>query len=238
MKFLSLLLLAVPIAIGQPDTASIAGTVIDAKTQKPIPAAIVMAIRAEAPPLSKSTRSGGDGAFRIDSLPAGKYSLCVQVPGDGWLDPCQWNGTPSGILLASAQAATGVSLRLTAASVLTVQVKDSQNLLKQKTRQGGQPDLTIGVWGPRGLYYPARASGGPGIEGNPLPGSKPEMIHTYRLAVPRDTPLKLHVSSRDLKLGDGARAALAGNASQQTFQHATGDANPKSFVFTVLGLLP
>jgi len=32
--------------------------------------------------------------------------------------------------------------------------------------------------------------------------------------------------------------ALAGNASQQVFQEATGDLNPKSFAFTVLGLLP
>jgi len=32
--------------------------------------------------------------------------------------------------------------------------------------------------------------------------------------------------------------ALPANASQQAFQHATGDPNPKSFTFSVLGFLP
>ena len=74
--------------------------------------------------------------------------------------------------------------------------------------------------------------------GSPQPAGKAGTVYSWRLAIPRDTPLKLHVSSRELRLGDGAGAGLAGNASQPAFQHATGDANPKSFVFTVLGLLP
>jgi len=238
IKCMAALLLAAPAAIGQTNTASVAGTVADAKSQKPIPAAIVMAIRADAPPLSKTTRSGGDGAFKIDNLPAGRYSLCVQAPGDMWLDPCQWNGTPAGILLASGQAATGVSLRLAAASVLNVQVKDTLNVLKGKTKQGTQPHLAIGVWGPQGLYYPARAQGSQSATENPHPAGNSEIVYTWRLAIPRDIPLKLHVSSKDLRLGDGRGASLAGNAIQQTFQHATGDANPKSFAFTLLGLTP
>jgi hypothetical protein len=62
--------------------------------------------------------------------------------------------------------------------------------------------------------------------------------YAYQLAVPRDTALNFHIASHDLKLADGSGAALPANASSQTFQHATGDANPKSFAFTVLGLLP
>jgi len=56
--------------------------------------------------------------------------------------------------------------------------------------------------------------------------------------VPRDTALNLRVASHDLKLGDDAGVALPANGSQQAFQHATGDPNPKSFAFTVLGVLP
>jgi hypothetical protein len=237
-KHILVLLLAAGAAISQTDTASVAGTVVDAKTQKPIPAAIVMAIRADVPPLSKTTRTGGDGAFRIDNMPAGRYSLCVQTAGDIWLDPCQWNSTPAGILLTAGQTATGVSLKLAAASVLNVQVKDSGKLLKQKRKDGRDPDLAIGVWGPRGLYYPARAAAAPNSVGNPPSAGTQDIAYTYRLAIPRDTPLKLHVSSKDLRIGDALGAALAANASQQTFQHTTGDTNPKSFVFTVLGLLP
>jgi hypothetical protein len=141
-------------------------------------------------------------------------------------------------VLVSGQAATGISLSLIAASVLDVQVRDSQNVLKRKTKDGRRPDLAVGVWGPRGLYYPARLSNAPDIAGT-LPGAgKAEAVYTWRLPVPRDTPLALQVSSRDLKLGDAAGAVLTGSTSRQTFQHAGGDQNPKSFVFTVLGLLP
>ena len=60
---LSILSLAVPAAIGQTGTASIAGIVLDAKTQKPIPAALVMAAQRGAPLFTKNTKTGGDGAF-------------------------------------------------------------------------------------------------------------------------------------------------------------------------------
>ena len=56
--------------------------------------------------------------------------------------------------------------------------------------------------------------------------------------MPFDTALNFYIASHDLKLADSTGAALPGNASQQAFQHATGDPNPKSFVFTVLALLP
>jgi len=194
----------------------------------------VMAIKDGAPPLSKNTRTGGDGAFEIQGLPAGKYSVCVQA-GDGYLDPCQWNETPATVTLVSGQAAKGMSVRLTAASILTVEVQDAQKVLSQKTKDGRRPGLMVGVWGPKGLYYPARATGGP------VAGASSEAAvdsYRYQIAVPRDMMLKLQIASRDLKLGDGTGVALPGNASQQAFQHAAGDPNPKTFVFTVLGLLP
>ena len=234
MKYILLLSLALPAAMGQTVAASIAGTVLDAKTQKPIPTAWVMASRAGTPPLVKRTKSGGGGEFQIQGLTAGAYSLCVQAPGDQYLDPCQWNGSPTGVRLVSGQAAAGIRIALTPASVLNVQVRDAQKALSQLTKDGRRPDLSVGVWGPKGLYYPAHASG------SPAAGNLANAVtsYSYRLAVPRDTALKYHIASRDLKLGDATGVALPGNASQQAFQHATGDANPKSFAFTVLGLLP
>ncbi|MEK7404182.1 MAG: carboxypeptidase-like regulatory domain-containing protein [Acidobacteriota bacterium] len=232
MKSIFIISLVIPAAIGQTGTASIAGTVLDAKTQKPIPAALVMAVRSGLPPLSKNTRSGGDGAFQIQDLAPGKYALCVQAPGHGYLDPCQWNGSPTTVTLLSGQAAPGVFLRLTAASVLNIQVQDAQKVLSQKTKDGRRPDLTLGVWGPNGLYYPAHASGSPSAAGDLYSGI------AYQMAVPRDIALKFRIASRDLRLGDSAGVALPGNAYEETFQHATGDPNPKSFAFILLGLLP
>jgi hypothetical protein len=232
MKRLSILLLGVQAAIGQTGTGSIQGTVLDARTQRSVPAAWVIANRAGAPPFSQNTKSGADGAFLIQGLTAGAYALCVQVEGDQYLNPCQWNGNPTTLALTSGQAAFGISLRLTPASVLTIQVHDPQRFLHQNTRDGRRPDLMISVWGPRGVYYPAHGSARPGT----LTGGITS--YSYRLAVPRDTALDFQIASRDVKLGDSLGVALPANASRQPFLHATGEANPRSFAFTVLGFLP
>jgi hypothetical protein len=235
VKNIPILLLICSVAVGQTVTASIAGTVVDSKTSKPVPAALVIASRAGAPPLTKNTKSGGDGTFLIQGLTAGNYLVCVQTAGDRYLDPCQWNATPAAVTLASAQAAAGIKIALTPASVLNIQVLDAQKALSQLTKDGRHPDLTLGVWGPRGLYYPARAVGGP--PGAAAPQAS-VTTYSYRLAVPLDTALNFYIASHDLKLGDANGVALPANASQQAFQHATGDSNPKSFTFSVLGFLP
>lgn len=92
VKFTTILLLAVPAAMGQTGRASIDGTVLDAVTQRPVAAALVIASRAGAPPFSRNTKSGGDGAFQIRGLADGSYSLCVQARGELYADPCEWNG--------------------------------------------------------------------------------------------------------------------------------------------------
>ena len=234
MKCLALFLFALPAATGQTPTASITGTVLDMKTQKPVPAALVIAIQSGPVPFSRNTRAGADGAFQIRNLPPGKFSLCIQTPSHSYLDPCEWNGSPMAVTLVSGQAASGISIKLTPASTLSVRVQDAQKTLNQLTKDGRRADLTVGVWGPKGIYYPARVSPVPLAE-NLQAG---QTTYSYQIAVPRDTALKLYVASRDLKLGDATGAALSGNKSQQSFQHTTGEANPKSFAFTVLGLLP
>lgn len=199
---------------------------MDSKTQKPVPAALVLAVASGLPPFSKRTKSGGDGAFQLRNLPAGKFSLCVQVSGDRYLDPCQWNDSPNVVTLASGQAVSGVLVKVDAASILYIQITDPQQFLSQKTKDGRRPDLALGVTGPRGLSCPAHG------------GSRDGALVTYQLAVPRDTGLKLSIASHALKLGDANGVPLPANANQQAFQHATGDPNPKGFAFTILGLAP
>jgi hypothetical protein len=57
--------------------------------------------------------------------------------------------------------------------------------------------------------------------------------------------LSFQIVSAKLKLSDSAGVALAanptapaGNASQTAFQHNSGDPNPKSFQFTITGVIP
>ena len=214
MKSILMLLLAMPVASGQTGTSSIAGTVLDAKTQKPIPAALVMAVASGAPAFSKNTRSGGDGAFQIQGLPAGKYSLCVQAPADAYLDPCQWNGSPSTVVLASGPAPAGIVLRLTPASILSIQVQDSQKVLSQKTRDGRRPELTVGVWGPKGLFYPAHASGNPTAPANVQDGPT---SYSFRLAVPRDTPLNFQLDEQGRESGRRERHGAPGKCQPAGF---------------------
>ena len=202
MRYIFALLLAVgsmPAQTGTSAPASIAGTVVDAATLKPIPGAIVIAGREGVPPLARNTRSGGDGAFQIQGLTPGNYSLCVQA-GDQCLDPCQWNASPVKVALSSGQSAGGIAVRLAASSVVTIQVKDPQQVLKQPKRDGSLPDLSVGVWGPTGLYYPAHTRAGLSESVNSKGGGG--VIYSYRVVVPRDTPLSLHFASRDLRLGD------------------------------------
>ncbi len=234
MKYILILSLAMHAAMAQlvaTRAASLAGTVVDAKTLKPVPAALVIANRAGAPPFTRNTRSGGDGAFQIPGLLPGNYSICVQATNDRYLDPCEWGTNATGISLIAGQASAGFLLKITAASVLTVQVSDGQKVLKQLTKDGRRPDLNVGVWAANGMYHPAKA-------GSPVAVTGSQSVTTYRLAVPRDTALNFYIASRDLKLGDAKGLALPTNASQQAFQHATGEANSKSFAFTVLGRLP
>lgn len=128
-------------------------------------------------------------------------------------------------------------MSLTAASPLSIQIQDPQYALSQTTKDGRRPDLTLGVWTPKGLYFPAHSSGAPALT---MPGANAGAgtSHSYRLAVPLDTALNFYIASHDLQLADPTGVALPGNTSQQSFQHATGDPNPKSFAFTILGLIP
>ncbi len=216
-------------------SASIHGTVIDAKTLKPVPAAVITASRTAPPSSAKRTRSGGDGSFLIQGLPAGAYSLCVQVQGDGYLDPCSWGGAPSPVNLTASQAASGISLHLTPASTLSVALSDSQGLLAQATADGRSPELKVGVWGQHGVYYPVHLAGGQPAA-HLIAGAVSS--RTYVLAVPFDTALQFYIASRDLKIGNAAGAALPANAALQAFQHVTGVSNPTSFAFSILGKLP
>jgi hypothetical protein len=109
---------------------------------------------------------------------------------------------------------------------LQVRVDDPGQLLGAKTKDGRDPHLLAGVWGPNGLFYPMHAA------------SKDKGGVNLQLTVPRDTALKLQVASRDLKMADGNGAALAAAGDQQAFQHATGDGNPKSFKYSITGLNP
>jgi hypothetical protein len=214
--------------IAQSGAPSIQGTVTDGSNNKAIGGAFVTAIRSGLPPFSQTTQTGADGSYQLQSLAAGAYSLCVQVPGDGYLDPCRLGNPAAPITLAAGQQSTGTVTKLKAATILKVRLNDSGGFLAQTTKDGHEPDLLIGVLGtgPQRTFYPAH------LAGRDKAGSD------YQVAVPLDTPLVLSVASNSLKLADAAGLVLPNNATKQGFQHATGDPNPQSFTFTITGVNP
>ena len=217
-------------AAGQTGTGGIRGTILDASTQKPLPVAWVVANRDGVPPFSRNTKSGGDGAFEMRGLTPGNYSICVQAEGDRYLDSCHWRGQSAAVTVAKDAITSGVAVKVAVASVVNIEVRDPQKLFGQAIAGGRKPGLNVGVWSANGLFYPARHFA--------TPGSAAGTSQSYRLAVPRDTSLTLHIFSRDLRLGDSTGAVLPIDGKREAFQNSTGDRNPKSFTFTLLGVLP
>ena len=103
-------------------------------------------------------------------------------------------------------------------------MEDPEQLKNTKTAAGLLPDLSLGVWGGAGKFYPARVieadSGGT----------------TYQATIPLDTFVYLHITSLHLKLADSNGTTRPGNNSLQRFQHKTGDTNPQNFSFSITGL--
>jgi len=209
--------------------------VTDATSNKPVTGALVTAIRSGQPPVSQTAKSTTSGVFQLQNLPAGTYSLCVQIAGGGYLNPCDWGNSalPAAggnsaltMALAAGQNSSGNVLKVQPGSLVQVRLQDTGQLLSQATKAGYNPDLALGVFGPRGLFYPAHATG------------KDSSGTTFQLTIPFNTAVTFHISSNALKLGTASATALPGNASEQVFQHNTGDATATSFVFSVLGLNP
>ena len=229
MQRLLILILTSSLALmAQTGTGGIQGTVTDASNNKPIAGAFVIAIRSGLPPLSQTAQTGADGSYQLQGLAAGAYSLCVQAPGDGYLDPCQFGGAAQQITLTAGQQSVGNVTKLKPASILKIRLNDATGLLTQYTKDGHEKDLLIGVFGsgPQRVFYPAH------LVARDKTGSD------YHVAVPLDTPMTFSIASNSLKLAETTGTALPNNASQQAFQHATGDPNPASFVFAVTGVNP
>ena len=59
-----------------------------------------------------------------------------------------------------------------------------------------------------------------------------------QITVPFDMPLSLSVMSKAARLADGNGMALPVGGAQSAFRHTAGDPNPRSFIFTVTGVVP
>jgi hypothetical protein len=209
---------------GAQNTASIQGSAVDSATGKPVNGAVVIASRTTTPAARGVATSGYDGSYQIPSLPAGTYNVCLQVPGDGYLATCHWGSTATVVTLAAGQKLTGTKVALKPGSILKVHLDDPGQLLNQKTKKGYAPHLVMGVWS-GGMFYPAHVA------------AKTAVTADYQVTIPFDTSLKFTIQSMSLGLGNAGKTALAANADQQIFQHASAETTHVGFSYSILSAL-
>jgi hypothetical protein len=222
-RFSTVFLIAGMYLNAQTGTGLIQGRVIDS-TGKSVPTALISAIRRGLPPASQSAQASSGGTFSITKLTPGTYTVCVQVPGGGYLDPCDWTEAPLTLTLADGQTSAGNTVTLRSGSVVHITILDPNGLISQKTASGFNPHLMVGIEY-RGAFHPAR------VAANAAGRTE------FQVTIPQDNLVTLHVGSQSLALADSHGTALGGNAAAVEFQHATGDPSPPSFVFTVTNKL-
>ena len=213
-------------AVAQTASAGIQGTVTARDTGAPLAGVLVIAGATSNPSATQSTKSAADGTFQIENLPAGAYSLCVKAASDGYLDPCEWGQSPPAVTLAVGQNSTVNAVAASPGAVLKIRIQDTAQLLLQKGKNGSLPDLLVGVFGPKGIFYSAHVA------------NRDTTGLNMQLTVPFDTPLSLQVISKALQLSDNTGTALPSAGATASFQAAAGQPNPPSFTYTVTGVAP
>jgi hypothetical protein len=214
---------------------SIQGKVTDDQST-PIAGALVTITRTFATPkdvttpYSQSVKTASDGSFLAQGLPPGSYSYCAQAPGDGYLNGCHWSVPMPSVTLSAGQKLRA-AIRVDKGSILKVRVQDPGHVALNHSHDKKNPPILMQVRDGRGHFVPVHSTG------------RDSAGFNYQLTVPLDTPLSFHIVAAKLNLSDAAGVSLpasaqASSASQAAFQHNTGDPNPKSFQFTITGVIP
>jgi hypothetical protein len=200
--------------------------VTDASNNKPIVGAVVTAVGAAPYVFSQSAQTSTDGNYQIKNAPAGTFSVCAHVLDDRYLNSCNWGSTPLTLTLTNGQQSTGNQLTLKVGSILTVRIQDPGQLLSEKTKNGNDPDLVLGVFDQHGLFYPAHQA------------DKDAAGTDYQLTIPLSTLVTFSIASQSLKLADSNGVQLPNSSNQQGVPRATADSTSTNLVYTITGPRP
>jgi len=163
------------------------------------------------------------GAVKVAGLPPGQYQACIFARQLGVLDPCIWSGVATFSVVAGQKTAFP-AVRLTKGGLLQVRFLDPAGLLP-KSEPLMNPAMIVGVVpSTRGFI---------GMKGGQrsVPGGR-----EYTMTVPFDTPLKLRLFSRSLRLTDESGRAVDNPGASIPFSVPSGQA--KIFTFTVAAVAP
>jgi hypothetical protein len=124
----------------------------------------------------------------LPPLPDGDYSLCVSVPAGGFLDPCR-SGPPVRFKVVQGRVSAPAPIRLQRGAVLRFRVNDPQRLLPPATGVS-LSRLIVGVRTESGEFQPA------------VVVNEDASGRDLLLTVPFNTPLKVWIFSRHVRVND------------------------------------
>jgi hypothetical protein len=147
------------------------------------------------------------GLLRFQNLAAGNYSICVNVPGSAYLNPCEWEA-PVIVNLMPGELKLGLPVVLTQGAFLHLRADDPNSLLPSRSRAPGKansatPLLHMVVW--------ADKKGFPHI---------PDLLaedasgQSYVLAVPKGRDLTVTLAGKNLSVVDNQGQAKKDLAHQ------------------------
>jgi hypothetical protein len=209
------------------EAQTVSGTVVSATTNKPVPGAIVTAIRTTTPPLSERATTPANGTFQLSNLPAATYRICVQVPAGGYLNPCTWTRNPTTVTLTAGKSAAGVALKLTPGSKVNVFIADPSNVLSQVGKSGQAPPVSMGVRTPLGIIEPF------------IMRSASKTGSQHEATIPFDSAVPIWIHSAKLALTQvGATAVPASGLSLPVTHPSASAASPPPLQFQITGIKP
>lgn len=173
-------------------------------------------------PFLVSTKTGRDGTFSA-AVPRGAYRICAQLPNSQLLDNCTWAPSANTVQTGGLQSIAAPAITLKRGYPIEVAVEDNGKVLSDLASKGPNKPLMIGIRGSNGMFIP--------LADRPKRGE----THEYRMLVPRDTPLELSLSSREVTLADDKGAAVDPKKGAKVPIKLSGARTQRRFTFRVTG---
>jgi hypothetical protein len=147
--------------------------------------------------------SGPDGTFRFEELAEGRYTVCGQMLGSQWLNPCDWGKPPAPFWIPAASQTTKVSLVMVKGAVVPIRIDDPAQILLSTEAKTSGAHLLIGTGNDAFFFLPAT------LKSQDSTGRNLESV------IPVDVPMTLVVSSSFYQLVDAKGTPLAKGSSTQ-----------------------
>lgn len=174
-------------------TAEIQGRLTDAATKAGLSGVVTWTRQTTdeetTSPFTGAVLTDQTGAFLIQSLAAGTYVLCAEVPGNDYVNRCAWEAAPPTVSLKVGQKAKNADLTVTPGVRLSLEVTDREKKVAGKGKAQG---VRLGAY----FVLPE----GRRVE-LPLVRSDGD-VHVLEAVVPADRDLPLVVEGQDLAFTD------------------------------------